>query len=137
MAMSKITQREEEKGGKEMENRYMGLERVWSGIGWGLLLILAGILIFSGNRGWVQGGEGWLYFIIGIGGIFIIGSAVRFFARGDRWNAFADLAAGVGMVYIGVAFLTGNGDWWPLVFVPFGIGLMVKGIGQSKKTASK
>ncbi len=107
--------------------------RVWSGLGWGLFLILVGVLIFSDNRGWLEGGAGWLYFAIGVGVIFIIGFLVRFFARGERWNAIGDLAAGVGMIYIGAAILTGYGDWWPLVFVPFGLGYIIKSIMRTNR----
>ena len=114
-----------------MENKQGGIGRVWSGIGWGLFLILAGMLIFSDNRGWLQGGEGWLYFAIGIGVLFIIGFLVRFFGRGERWNAVGDLAAGVGLVYIGAAILMGYGDWWPLVFVPFGLGYIVRSLWRN------
>jgi hypothetical protein len=124
---------QEVKGGKTMENRGGTLARAWSGIGWGLFLILTGILIFSDNRGWVQGGEGWLYFVIGIGALFIIGFIVRFFgSRASRWDVSGDLALGVGMVYIGAAFLYGFSDWWPVVFIPFGIAAIAKGIWRSR-----
>ncbi len=112
-----------------MENKNWNLETVWSGIGWGILFILAGFLIFADNKGWTPGGVGWLYFAIGLGGIFIIGFLVRYFGNpGHRWGGFGGLVVGIALVYIGIAFLNGFGDWWPLVLVPVGIGFLVKSI---------
>jgi hypothetical protein len=136
VAMSGKTYGQEEKGGQAMQNRYREIERVWSGIGWGLLIILAGILMLSGNKGWVEEGEGWLYFIIGTGAIFIISFFVQFFVtRGNRGNALSNLGVGIGMVYIGVAFLYGFGDWWPLVFIPLGVAVMAKSIWRNKNVS--
>jgi hypothetical protein len=112
-----------------MENKNWGLEKVWSGIGWGILFILVGLLIFADNKGWMPGGVGWLYFAIGLGGIFIIGFLVRCFGTpSHRWGGFGGLMVGIALVYIGMAFLNGFGDWWPLVLIPVGIGFLVKGI---------
>ena len=112
-----------------MENREWSLEKVWSAIGWGLIFILAGILIFADNKGWTPGGVGWLYFAIGLGGIFIIGFLARYLAnRSHPWSGFGGLMVGIALVYIGVAFLYGFGDWWPLVLIPIGVAFLVKGI---------
>ena len=112
-----------------MENKNWNLEKVWSGIGWGILFILVGLLIFADNKGWMPGGAGWLYFAIGLGGIFIIGFLVRSLGNsGHRWDGFGGLVFGIALVYIGMAFLYGFGDWWPLVLIPVGIGFLVRGI---------
>lgn len=112
-----------------MENKKWSLDKVWSGIGWGLLFILAGLLIFADNKDWLPGGIGWLYFIIGIGGISIIGFLVRYFGNPDhRWSGLNGLIVGIALVYVGTAFLYGFGDWWPLVLIPVGVGFLVKGI---------
>jgi hypothetical protein len=118
-----------ENGGKEMSKGKTGNERIWSRLGWGIFFILIGSLIFAGNRGWLNEGEGWLYFIIGLGGICIIGFLARYFtSRTNPWDAFGGLATGICLVYIGIAFLYGFGDWWPLVFIPVGIGFLIKGV---------
>jgi hypothetical protein len=118
-----------ENGGKEMSKGNTGNERIWSGLGWGIFFILIGSLIFAGNRGWLSEGEGWLYFIIGLGGICIIGFLARYLtSRTNRWGAFGGLVTGICLVYIGTAFLYGYSDWWPLVFIPVGIALLVKAV---------
>ncbi len=129
MSVSKSENIQNKNGGKEMLSKNWGFDRIWSGLGWGIFFILIGSLIFAGNRGWLNGGEGWLYFAIGVGGIFIVGFLVRYFAdRGHRWVGFGGLMVGIALVYVGVVFLNGLGDWWPLVLIPIGIGFLVKGI---------
>ncbi len=133
MSMSEQENRQNQKGGKEMETKNWSLDRVWSGIGWGLFLILIGVLIFSDNVGWLQGGEGWLYFAIGLGLIFVLGFLVRYFGNHhNRWNAFGSLVVGLALISVGAAFLYGFGDWWPLVLIPVGVGYLVKGILSHK-----
>jgi hypothetical protein len=133
MATTNIQGREEEKGGKTMENK-QGFARIWSGIGWGLFLILAGVLILATNQGWVEEGAGWLYFIIGVGALFIIGFLVRLIGRNEGWKASGDLAVGVALVYLGVVSFYGHGDWWPLVLAPFGLGYVAKGLWYHEPT---
>ncbi len=124
---------QKESKGKEMSNKNWRLERIWSGLGWGIFFILIGGLILASNRGWLNGSEGWLYFIIGLGGIFIIGFLVRLLAnRSNRWIAFGGLVVGVCLVYVGVAFLYGFADWWPLVFILVGITYLVRVIWHHK-----
>ena len=116
-----------------MKNQNGGLERTISGIGWGLVLILIGMLVFADNKGWLQGGTGWLYFIIGLGGIFIIGFLARVLLnQSNRGSSFGGLVVGVCLVYIGAAFLYGFGDWWPLVMIPAGVGILVKALWRNR-----
>ncbi len=108
-------------------------ERTKAGIGWGLVFILIGILFVADNKGWVQDGAGWLYFIIGLGGIFILGFLARFWLnQSNRWNSFGGLLVGVFLVYLGAAFLYGFGDWWPLALIPVGLGILVKALWRGK-----
>ena len=101
-----------------MQDRNRDLGRRWSAFGWGLLLVLVGGLVLADSRSWLDGGEGWLYFTIGLGAIFIIGFLTHFFGNSsDRWGEFGGLIAGVSLIYVGAAFLYGFGDWWPLALV--------------------
>jgi hypothetical protein len=138
MPVSKTNNALNENGGKEMSNSNTGNERIWSGLGWGVFFILIGSLIFAGNRGWLTEGEGWLYFIIGLGGIGIIGFLARYLtSRTNSWGAVGGLVTGVCLVYIGATFLYGYGDWWPLVFIPVGITMLVKAVrGRRPETTT-
>ena len=110
-----------------MQDRNRGLGRRWSAIGWGLFLVLVGGLVLADSRKWLDGGEGWLYFTIGLGGIFIIGFFTQFLGnRSDRWGAFGSLIGGVSLIYVGAAFLSGFGDWWPLALVFAGVSYIAR-----------
>ncbi len=116
-----------------MENKNWSLERLWNGIGWGLTLILIGVLIYADNQSWIHGDEGWLYFAIGFGALFIIGFLVRYFGNhGIIRKSIGGLAFGLALVYIGIVFLYDLGSWWPLVFIPIGIGTIISALWRSK-----
>ena len=116
-----------------MENDNSKLERIWSGIGWGLALILIGALIFADNQGWLRNGTGWLYFAIGLGTLFIVGFVVRCLRNiGNFKRSLGGLVAGLSLVYVGAAFLLGFGNWWPLALVLIGAGYLVNGIRLGK-----
>jgi hypothetical protein len=109
------------------------LEQAWSGIGWGLFLILVGGLFLVENRGWLQEGTGWLYFAIGLGVILVIGFFVRYFGTVvNRWNGAGGLAAGLALIFVGFAALYGFSQWWPVVLLAIGIGCLVKAILSRK-----
>ncbi len=112
-----------------MQNRNRDLGRRWSAIGWGLFLVLVGGLVLADGRDLLKGGEAWLYFVIGVGAIFIIGFLGQFFGNpSDRWAAFGSLIAGLSLVYVGAAFLFGFGDWWPLALVFAGVSYLAREI---------
>jgi hypothetical protein len=123
------------KGVEQMGNDNSKLERIWSGIGWGLALILIGVLIFGDNQGWLRNGTGWLYFAIGLGMIFIVGFLVQCLRNIRNFtSSLGGLVAGLSLVYIGAAFLYGFGNWWPMVFIPIGVGYVVKAIWHGKSS---
>jgi peptidoglycan/LPS O-acetylase OafA/YrhL len=110
-----------------MENRNGKFEQVWSGIGWGLLLILIGMLFIAGNQGWMKEESGWAYFFIGLGGILVIGFLVRYFGMHNKnWNGFGGLIIGLALVFVGIASLYGYGDWWPLALIVIGAGFLAR-----------
>jgi hypothetical protein len=119
-----------------MKNDNGTIERTWSGIGWGLVLILIGTLVFVDNQGWLRGGTGWLYFAIGLGTIFIIGFLVQYFRNtGNFGSSLGGLVAGLSLVYVGAAFLFGFGNWWPVVFILIGVGYLVKAVRHSRPSS--
>ncbi len=136
MSASKSLNNENKKGEKQMENDNGKLERIWSGIGWGLVLILIGALVFADNQGWLRGETGWLYFAIGLGTIFIVGFLVRWLRNpGNFGGSLGGLVAGLSLVYVGAAFLLGFGNWWSVVFILIGIGYLVKAVWYSRPSS--
>ena len=133
MSTSKSVNAQNLEGGEQMQRENAKLERTWSGIGWGLVLILIGVLVFADNQGWLRGGVGWLYFAIGLGVIFIVGFLVRCL-RNTRnvGSSIGGLVAGMSLVYVGAAFLFGFGNWWPVVFILIGLGYLIKAVWQRR-----
>ncbi len=118
---------------EQMQRENGKLERTWSGISWGLVLILIGILVFADNQDWLRGGVGWLYFVIGLGVIFIVGFLVRYLRNiGNIRSSIGGLIAGMSLVYVGAAFLFGFGNWWPIVFILIGFGYLIKAVWQHR-----
>jgi hypothetical protein len=111
------------------------LDRLVDRVGWGIFIILIGLLFLAQNQGWIKA-DGWSYFAIGLGGILTVGGMVPFLAgQGNRWRESGRLICGLALLYIGIAFLYGFGDWWPLALIPIGIGYTVKAfLGQNKST---
>lgn len=108
------------------------LEQLWSGIGWGLFLILVGGLFLADNRGWLHE-TGWSYFAIGLGAILVVGFLFRYFGTlVNRWSGIGSLATGLALIFVGIASLYGFGDWWPLVLLAIGIGSLIKGFSLNK-----
>jgi hypothetical protein len=56
---------------EQMQKENRKQDSTLSGVGWGLFFILIGGLVFADNKGWLHG-NGWSYFIIGLGCIWII-----------------------------------------------------------------
>jgi hypothetical protein len=115
-----------------MKSENWKLEQVWSGIGWGLFLILVGSLFLADNRGWLHR-AGWSYFAIGLGAILVAGFLFRYFGTlVNRWSGVGGLATGLALIFVGIASFYGFGEWWPVILLAIGIGSMVKGFLQNK-----
>ena len=66
------------KGGKRDEKEVEGLQEKWrrdpvSGLFFGLILVMVGIVFFLSTQGWISRDDWWKYFIIGLGVIFLKG----------------------------------------------------------------
>jgi hypothetical protein len=117
-----------------MQNQIGKLDRLVDGVGWGLFVILIGILFLAQGQGWLVG-NGWLYFAIGLGSLLTIEGIVTFFA-GNRSRSVGRLVFGLALLYVGFAFLYGFGDWWALVLIPIGVSFLVKAVWGQKKSMS-
>jgi len=130
--MSTSESRQIENGKDQMQKNYRRLEGIISAAGWGAFLILVGVLFFADNKGWLNG-NGWLYFAIGLGSIFVVGFLVRYLlGHNNLWQIFDGLVVGLSLIFIGVAFLNGFGDWWPVALVLVGAGYLVKTVLGNK-----
>ncbi len=96
-------------------------ERRASGVFWGLVLILLGIVLFLSSQGWLPWGDWWQFFLIGLGIVFLIESLVRYSNPAYRRPRFGRVIAGLVLIFVGAAFIFGIGRWWPLILIIVGL----------------
>ena len=120
----------DEKGG--------GIEEKWrrdpfSALFAGLIVILAGILWFLSAQDVIGSGEWWAYFLIGLGGIFIIERLVRYANPAYRRPMFGRMLLGVILICVGASNIYGIREWWPLIVVAIGLAVVLFGIQRSRR----
>ena len=94
----------------------------------GLILILLGVLLFMANQGILSWSDWWKYFLIGLGGIFLIDAAIRGASGNFRGLIMGRIVSGFVLIAIGVFFLFGFTTWWPIILIVVGIGIIAAGL---------
>ncbi len=97
-----------------------------SGLGFGLILVLLGVVFFLSAQGWISWGDWWKYFIIGLGVIFLMEVLVRYTKPAYRRPVFGKLIAGLILICVGAAFIGGVGNWWPLILIIVGLAILLR-----------
>lgn len=105
----------------------------FSGIFVGLILIWIGVLWFLRAEKILVSGEWWQWFLIGLGGIFILDRLIRYASPVHRRPMFGRILLGLILIAIGVSFIFGVGTWWPLIVVVVGIAVIVYAIQRVRK----
>ncbi len=96
-----------------------------SGVSAGLTIILLGVLLFLENQRLLRSDQWWMYFLIGLGVIFLLDAALR---HQQGAAVRGRIIAGVIVGGLGVAFLFGWSNWWPLILIVVGVGIIVGGL---------
>jgi hypothetical protein len=91
----------------------------------GLILILLGVLFLFTEMDRISWTDWWAYFLVGLGGIFIIEALYRAFSAEGRRGAGGRFAAGLILAVIGGSHLIGLEEWWPLILIAVGVGVLV------------
>jgi hypothetical protein len=94
----------------------------------GLILVLLGVLFLLANQGIIGWGEWWQYFLIGLGGIFLVEAAIRGGQGDNRGYGTGRIITGIVLIGIGVLFLAGLTTWWPLILIGAGIAIIAVGL---------
>jgi hypothetical protein len=98
----------------------------------GLILILLGVLFLMTEMDRISWTDWWAYFLVGLGGIFIIEALYRSFSAEGRRGIGGKLAVGLILAVIGGSHLLGLQEWWPLVLIAVGLGVLVSAFVQKK-----
>lgn len=119
-------EKSEQKHGETEESRWRRHRDPMSGLFWGLILILLGVVFFLSSQGWFPIGEWWQYLLIGLGVIFLIESLVRYANPTYHRPRFGRFVAGLVLIFVGLAFLLGFGKWWPLILIVIGLAVLLR-----------
>jgi len=96
-----------------------------AGMTGGLILILLGVLFFLAQENIISWDNWWKYFLIGLGGIFILEALIRI-SRSEPSRRYAGkLIGGAVLAVIGGASVFGMVSWWPLILIVLGLFLIL------------
>jgi hypothetical protein len=91
----------------------------------GLVLVLLGILLFLWTQGILDGGVWWQYFLIGLGGIFLLDGLIHYWHPAYHSRGAGRFIPGIILVLVGTAILVGFSEWWPLILVGVGVAILL------------
>ncbi len=129
-------QEKDEKGRDEKEGK--GMEEKWrndplSGVIFGLIVITLGVLFLLASQDKIAWEDWWAYFLLALGGIFILEVLLRSIMPAYRRPIFGKLIAGVVLIAIGASNIYGLGSWWPLIIIGVGVVIFFNAIFRSRK----
>jgi asparagine N-glycosylation enzyme membrane subunit Stt3 len=96
----------------------------------GLILILLGVLFLLTEMGRISWADWWAYFLVGLGGIFILEAVFRGFSEEGRKNISGRLIAAAVLIIVGGAHLIGFIEWWPLILIAVGAIILVSSFAK-------
>ncbi len=96
------------------------------GLGFGLTVLLLGVLFLLNQLGVVSGDRWWQSLLIGLGGICIINGVVHLVSPGYRWRSYGLFVCGLVLAAVGTLFIVGLGQWWSLALIFAGLALLLR-----------
>ena len=90
----------------------------------GLILILLGVLFLFTEMDRISWADWWAYFLVGLGGIFLLEALYRSFSVEGRRGIGGRIVAGLILAVIGGSRLIGFEEWWPLILIAVGFGVL-------------
>ena len=102
-----------------------------SGIIFGAIVILLGVLLFVDRQYYLDGGWLW-WFLAGIGIIFLVEAMIRYAMPEHRRPMGGKLVWAVILLAIGASNIYSLEEWWPLLLIIAGIVIIFSGL-QAKR----
>ncbi len=96
------------------------------GLGFGLTVLLLGVLFLLNQLGVVSGDRWWQSLLIGLGGICIINGVAHLVSPGYRWRSYGLFVCGLVLAAAGTLFIVGLGQWWSLALIFAGLALLLR-----------
>lgn len=95
----------------------------------GLILISLGLLFFLSANNLIT--EWWKYFLLSLGGIFILDAFLRHLALKEKFFG-GRFVAGIIILAIGLFSLFQFQNLWPLILIIIGLAIILKGLFGGK-----
>ena len=105
-----------------------------SGVFFGLIIILVGVLWLLNTQDHITGW--WPWFLVGLGSIFILERLIRYITPAYRRPMFSRILIGVILICIGASFIFGLEAWWPLIVIVIGAAITIYWINRARKPKS-
>jgi len=94
----------------------------------GLVLIVLGVSLLLAVEGIIPMDKWWALFVAGLGIVFLIDSALRYFIPEYKRPITGRVFAGLLLLAIGVSFLLGITEWWPVILIIIGVWLIIRAV---------
>jgi hypothetical protein len=119
-------ERHEEKGEKYRRDPFLAIFV-------GLIIVLAAVLWFLRAEEILVVGAWWQWFLVGLGGIFILDRLIRYASPTHRRPMFSRILVGLILMAVGFGFIYGVETWWPLIVAIVGAAFIGYGIYRARK----
>lgn len=104
-----------------------------SGVIWGLIFIIGGIILFTQQLGWLGPRYNWWALFILVPALASFGGAFTAFQETGKFNAGVRGGIGGGIVLLTLSFMFLIGldwaKWWPLMVLAGGLSIFLEGLG--------
>ncbi len=93
----------------------------------GLIILALGVIFLLAANGVIASSDWWIYFLLALGGIFVLDSALRnsFLKENFFGGRFI---AGIILAGIGLSLRFRFRNWWPSLLILVGLLIILKGI---------
>lgn len=104
-----------------------------SGIFFGLIVILVGVLLLLAKMEYIPWYNWWAYLLTGLGILFLLEVVVRASQPTYRRPYLSKLIAGTVLIAIGAGNIYGFVHWWPVVIIIAGVIILIHGLAGRKR----
>lgn len=99
----------------------------------GLIVIAVGVMFLLASQDKIAWEDWWAYFLLALGGIFILEVLIRSIMPAYRRPVFGKLIAGLVLIAIGASNIFGFVTWWPLIIIGVGVFILFSALFRVRK----
>jgi len=99
----------------------------------GLIVIAVGVSFFLASQDKIAWEDWWAYFVLALGGIFLLEALLRSIMPAHRRPVFGKVIAGLVLIAVGASNIYGFGTWWPLIIIGAGVMILFSALFRIRK----